>query len=132
MKVRQILQTILVNVMVGLVLTAIVIAQQPQEKKSQQSRQHDKETMPMGKMSMDEMMKQCMQHHQSAIKSIDEMTKMMEGAKQSNDPAKMRSAIDQSEKQLVEMKEHMTMCTNMMSMMEKMQGMDGMMKGHSK
>ena len=29
----------------------------------------------------------------------------------------------------MEMKEHMTMCRNMMSMMEKMQGMGGMMKG---
>lgn len=85
-----------------------------------------------GKMSMDEMMKDCKEHHQSAMKSIDQMTKMMDGAKQSNDPAKMRAALDQSQKQLGEMKEHMTMCGNMMSMMEKMQGTGGMMKGGSK
>ena len=84
------------------------------------------------KMSMDEMMKDCKGHHQSAMKSIDPMTKMMDGAKQSNDPAKMRAALDQGQKQLGEMKEHMTMCGNMMGMMEKMQGMGGMMKGQKK
>ena len=84
------------------------------------------------KMSMDEMMKDCKEHHQSAMKSIDQMTKMMDGAKQSNDPGKMRAALDQGQKQLGEMKEHMTMCGNMMSMMEKMQGMGGMIKGQKK
>ncbi len=84
------------------------------------------------KMSMDEMMKQCREHHQSTMKSIDQMTKMMEGAKQSNDPVKMRAALDQGQKQLSEMKEHMNMCGNMMSMMEKMPGMGGMMKSQSK
>ena len=84
------------------------------------------------KMSMDEMMKDCMQHHQAGKKSIDQMSKMMEGAKQSNDPGKMRNALDQAQKQLAEMKEHMSKCENMMSMMEKMQGMGGMMKGKSK
>jgi mevalonate kinase len=86
----------------------------------------------MEKMPMDAMMKECGRHHQDMMKSIDEMTKMMEGAKQSNDPAKMRAAIDQSQKHLAEMKEHMASCRNMMSMMEKMQGMGGMMKGESK
>ncbi len=90
------------------------------------------EMKPMGKMSMDEMMKECREHHQSTVKSIDQMTKMMEGAKQSNDPVKMRAALDQGQKQLSEMKEHMSMCGNMMNMMEKMQGMGGMMKGQSK
>jgi hypothetical protein len=90
------------------------------------------EMKSMGKMSMDEMMKDCKEHHQAAMKSIDQMTKMMDGAKQSNDPVKMRATLDQSQKQLGEMKEHMTMCGNMMSMMEKMQGTGGMMKGGSK
>jgi len=89
---------------------------------------HKSEMKPMGKMSMDEMMKECKEHHQSMMKSIDQMTKMMEGAKQSNDPVKMRAALDQGQKQLSEMKKHMTKCGNMMSMMEKMPGMGGMMK----
>ncbi len=86
----------------------------------------------MEKMPMDGMMKDCMKHHQASMKSIDQMSKMMEGAKQSNDPGKMRTAIDQAQKQLAEMKEHMSKCENMMSMMEKMDGMGGMMKGKSK
>jgi mevalonate kinase len=100
-----------------------------QEKQSPSSTGQMKST---GKMSMDEMMKECREHHQSTMKSIDQMTKMMEAAKQSNDPVKMRAALDQGQKQLSEMKEHMSMCGNMMSIMEKMQGMGGMMKGQSK
>jgi hypothetical protein len=86
----------------------------------------------MEKMPMDDMMKDCMKHHQADMKSIDQMSKMMEGAKQSNDAGKMRTAIDQAQKQLAEMKEHMSKCENMMSMMEKKEGMGGMMKGKSK
>ena len=97
--------------------------QQPSQKSEMKS---------MGKMSMDEMMKECREHHQSTVKSIDQMIKMMEGGKQSNDPAKMRAALDQGQKQLSEMKEHMTKCGNMMSMMEKMPGMGEMMKSKSK
>ena len=97
--------------------------QQPSEKS---------ETRPMGKMPMDEMMKQCSEHHQAMTKSVDQLSKTLEAAKQSNDPVKMRAAIDQTQKHLSEMKEHMSMCGNMMSMMEKMQGMGGMMKGEKK
>ena len=83
----------------------------------------------MEKMPMDDMMKDCMQHHQTGMKSIDQMSKTLEGAKQSNDAGKMRTAIDQAQKQLAEMKEHMSPCANMMGMMEKMDGMGSMMKG---
>jgi Mg2+ and Co2+ transporter CorA len=86
----------------------------------------------MGKMSMDDMMKQCSEHHQAMTKSVDQMSKTLEAAKQSNDPGKMRAAIDQTQKHLSEMKEHMSKCENMMSMMEKMEGMGGMMKSKSK
>jgi len=54
----------------------------------------------MEKMPMDDMMKDCMKHHQAGMKSIDQMSKMMEGAKQSNDAGKMRTALYQAEKQL--------------------------------
>jgi len=99
-----------------------------QEKQPPSSSGH---MMSTEKMSMDDMMKDCMQHHRAGMKSIDQMSKMMEGAKQSNDPGKMRTAIDQAQKQLTEMKEHMSKCGEMMSMMEKMKGMGGMMKGKS-
>lgn len=90
------------------------------------------EMKPMGDMSMGGMMKQCHEHHDAMTKNMDEANKALEGAKQSNDMAKMRSAIDTVQKQLTEMKEHMAMCGNMMNMMEKMQGMGGMMKGTTK
>src|SRR5574341_1121343 len=83
----------------------------------------------MEKMPMDEMMKKCSEHHKAMTKSVDQLSKTLETAKQSNDPGKMRAAIDQTQKHLSEMKEHMSMCGNMMSMMEKMQGTGGMMKG---
>jgi phage shock protein A len=112
-------------------LLSIAIAHQSRGQGTQQAPQKT-ETKPMNKMSMDEMMKECREHHQSMTKSVDQLSKTLEGAKQSNDPAKMRAAIDQAQKHLSEMKEHMSMCGNMMSMMEKMPGMGGMMKSQSK
>jgi hypothetical protein len=53
----------------------------------------------------------------------------MNEAKESNDPAKMRAALDQAQKPLADMKQHMTMCMNMMGMMQNMHGMGGMMGG---
>ncbi len=78
-------------------------------------------------MSMDDMMKGCREHCQGTTKSLEQMTKSMDEAKASNDPAKMRAALEQAQKPLAEMKEHMGMCMNMMSMMEKMHGKGGMM-----
>ena len=80
---------------------------------------------------MDDTMKDCMKHHQAGMKSMDQLSKTLEDAKQSNDSGKMRTAIDQAQKHLAEMKEQMSKCGKMMSMMEKMQGMGGM-KGGSK
>lgn len=132
MKIGQKLSTAIVSIGSSLLLAGVLGAQQPQVEQKQQPAQRSKEGKAMEKMSMDDMMKQCTEHHQAAMKSIDQMSKTMEGAKQSNDPAKMRTAMDQAQKQLAQMKEHMTMCRNMMGMMEKMQGMEGMMKGGSK
>src|SRR5688572_13950626 len=94
--------------------------------------QHMMKQPGSAQMPMGDMMQNCKEHHQSAMKSMDEISKIMEDAKQSNDPAKMRSALDEGQKHLGEMKEHMVMCGNMMNMMEKMQGKSGMMKGGSK
>jgi hypothetical protein len=124
------------NLLRVLIFTGVVMVfvSAPDLTFSQEKQQpsHKSEMKTTGKMSMDEMMKECREHHQSMMKSIDQMTKMMEAAKQSNDPVKMRAALDQGQKQLSEMKEHMTMCGNMMSMMEKMPGMGGMMKSQLK
>lgn len=120
------------NISVFVAVVSVVTLSAGQVRAQEQRPSQKSEMKAMGKMSMDDMMKECKEHHQAVMKSIDQMSKMMDGAKQSNDPAKMRSTLDQSQKQLAEMKEHMTMCSNMMNMMEKMQGTGGMMKGGSK
>jgi len=45
-------------------------------------------------MTMDEMMKECRKHCQETAKSIDQTTKTIDEAGQSNDPARMRAALD--------------------------------------
>ena len=40
-------------------------------------------------------MKQCHEHHEAMTKNMDEASTALEGAKQSNDLAKMRAAIDE-------------------------------------
>ena len=114
----------------GVVLAAMLVVHGVPGQEKREPTQKD-EMKSMG-MSMDAMMKQCSEHHQAMTKDIDEANKTLEGAKQSNDAAKMRAAIDEAQKHLASMKEHMSMCGNMMNMMQKMQGMGGMMKGGSK
>ncbi len=98
-----------------LMVTALVAAQQP--------------AMPGHMPSMETMMKECQTHCQATTASIEQMMTKMHEAKQSNDPAQMREALDQTQKPLTEMKDHMASCMSMMSMMQQMQGgMGGQMK----
>ena len=124
MKRSKIVNTAIASTVVIILASGFLAAQQ-EKQPSQKS-----EMKSMGNMSMEGMMKECSEHHQAVTKSLDQTSKTLEGAKQSNDPDKMRAAIDQAQKQLADMKDHMTMCGNMMNMMQKMQG--GMMKGGSK
>ena len=126
---RQTLRAITVSAILVIGVTPVVGAQQSP---GQQMPAQKGEMKSMGGMSMGGMMKECNEHHQAMAKNMDGASKALEGAKQSNDPAKMRAAIDQAQQQLADMKEHMSMCGNMMNMMEKMPGMGGMMKGNSK
>jgi hypothetical protein len=71
-------------------------------------------------MSMADMMKGCQEHCQTTSKTIDQLTRTIDEAKASNDPAKMRAALDQAQKPLADMKAHMDGCMNMMSMMQTM------------
>ena len=48
--------------------------------------------------------------------SMDRTLKTIEEARTSNDPAKMRAALEQVQKPLTEMKSHMRMCDHMMGM----------------
>ena len=128
MKFQKLINPLVASVLLSFAVTGFMTGQQlhAQQKPSPEKG----EMKPMGNMSMEGMMKDCNEHHQAMTKSLDEATKALEGAKQSNDPAKMRVGIDQAQKQLADMKDHMAVCGNMMNMMQKMQG--GMMKGSSK
>ena len=65
-------------------------------------------------MSMNDMMKGCMAHCQRTKTSMADMSKMMADAEKSNDPTKMRSALEQAQKTLAEMQGHMDSCMSMM------------------
>jgi hypothetical protein len=129
MKHSKIINIAIASTVVIILASGLLSAQQPPGQQEKQPYQKG-EMKSMGNMSMGGMMKECNEHHQAVTKSLDQTSKTLEGAKQSNDPDKMRAAIDQAQKQLADMKDHMTMCGNMMNMMQKMQG--GMMKGSSK
>ena len=129
MKRSKIVNTAIASTVVIFLASGFLAAQQPSSQQEKQPSQKG-EMKSMGNMSMEGMMKECSEHHQAVTKSLDQTSKTLEGAKQSNDPDKMRAAIDQAQKQLADMKDHMAMCGNMMNMMQKMQG--GMMKGSSK
>ena len=118
--------------LVGSVVSSLVLVGQQASGQEKQSRSQKSQMKSMENMPSDGMMKNCMEHHQATMKSIDEINKILDGAKQSNDIGKMKSAMDQAQKQLTEMKQHMTQCGDMMSMMHKMQGMGGMMKDSHK
>ena len=75
-----------------------------------------------GHISMEAMMRECQAHCQGTTASIDHMMTTMSQAQQSNDPTQMREALEQAQKPLATMKDHMAQCMNMMSMMQQMQG----------
>jgi hypothetical protein len=74
-------------------------------------------------------MQQCRTQCRQTEGSIDKTIKLMDDAKQSGDPGKMRTAMDEAEKNLSGMKDHMSKCMNMMDMMQNMHN-KGMMSGH--
>jgi peptidoglycan hydrolase CwlO-like protein len=84
--------------------------QQPQTPSTQRSQT----------MSMPDMMRSCQEHCQSTSNTIEQLSRTIDDAKASNDPAKMRAALDQAQKPLADMKQHMTGCMSMVSMMQKM------------
>lgn len=87
--------------------------------------------MQNGQQMQPDQKNQTMQNYhkqmQSMMDSNAHITKDIEAAKQSNDPAKMRAALDEAEKALSPMNEHMKSCMNMMKMMQNMHGKSGMM-----
>ena len=64
------------------------------------------------KMSMDSMMQGCHKHMDAMTASNAQTTKDIEAAKQSNDPSKMRAALDEAEKALSPSNKHAVGCMN--------------------
>ena len=104
---RKITRATLLGLVGTLMVTSLVAAQQPGMS---------------GHMSMEAMMRECQAHCQGTAASIDHMMTTMSQAQQSNDPTQMREALEQAQKPLATMKDHMAQCMNMMSMMQQMQG----------
>ena len=76
---------------------------------------------------MQGMMERCMQHHQQIMSGLDGMARDMERAHRSNDTARMREALDQSSRQLREMRAQMQ--ANMRDMRGMRDRMGSMMGG---
>jgi Cu+-exporting ATPase len=75
------------------------------------------------------MMAECRRHCDATAAKIAKASAAMEEAKASGDTGKMRAALDDGQKSLAEMSEHMTQCRKMMAMMHSMGGMHSMMEG---
>jgi hypothetical protein len=93
-------------------LSAATFAQRAQVKQPQ------KPGAASEQMSMADMMKNCREHCQATSASVDKTLATIKEARQSNDPAEMRAALDQIEKPLTDMTDHMGMCVKMMDMMK--------------
>ena len=107
---------------VAAVVTLLGIGAVAQQQDTNRPAQAGQQPPEPGQMSMDGMMKQCREHCEAAMKSTDGLAKTIADARASNDPARMRAALEQAEKPLADMRQHMSMCMNMMAMMQKMQG----------
>ncbi len=115
--------------------TAAALALSLSAQQTSTTNQQQSQGMQMNKgkkTSNNQMMQDCHKNMQSMMKANTQTTKDIEAAKQSNDPAKMRAALDEAEKALTGMNDHMKMCSDMMNMMQNMHGKGGMMSNQEK
>jgi hypothetical protein len=99
---------------------------------AQQTSQPSGATQPQtgGQMDMSSMMTQCQQDHQAMGTALDKALATIREARQSNDPSRMRAALEQVEASLAGMQQRVSVCTTMMNNMSNMMGMMmGMMGG---
>lgn len=128
------LHKLLLTVGAAAALTLFVSAQQPatgnQQNQGTQGMQgmQGMQEMQSGQTqhrNMSQMMQNCRKTMQPMMQANSQAKKDIEAAKGSNDPAKMRSALDEAEKAIDGMNTHMTTCMSMMNMMQNMHGMMG-------
>ena len=105
---------------IAFALTIFVAAQQSESNAQQQNQS----TQDME--DMHGMMQDCHKNMQSMQESNTKTKQDIEAAQQSNDPAKMRAALDEADKALSSMNDHMNTCMSMMNMMQGMHGKGAM------
>ena len=111
---------------VALLVTALASAQGSRESQQNQPQTQQHQMMQGGMMGMMGMMEQCRTQCQRMRGTNSDLRKTVEEARQSNDPQKMRAALDQVQKSLGMMNEHMSQCMRAMNSMGGMhQGMQG-------
>ncbi len=115
-------RTILVAILVA-PLAIAVSGQQPsskqppagQDMQNMQGMQGDQKQGQMGGMMQD-----CQKNMQSMRQQHEKLKAEIESAKQSNDPAQMRSALDKAEQALTATDTHMSNCMSLMNGMDMM------------
>jgi hypothetical protein len=65
------------------------------------------------KPGSEDMMKGCHKHGSEAMVALDKLEKTIAAGRESNDPVKMKAALNTAQKQLAEAKHHMGMCPMM-------------------
>jgi hypothetical protein len=65
------------------------------------------------------MVKECREQHENVADTIDEVLVEMEYAQRSHDVARMRAVLELSRMKLTELKEEMSLCTNLMNMIDR-------------
>lgn len=110
----------------ALLMSLSVVARSQQESEAGKPQAHQHQKGPGHGMMME-----CHQNMQSIRQSNDKVKATIEAAKKSNDPAKMRAALDDAEKSIDSMNSHMDKCMAMMNSMHEndMTREPGQMKG---
>ncbi len=110
-------------------MTGFASAQQPSTSNQQQDQgMQGMQGMQKGQAQhgdMDQMMQSCRKTMKPMMQKNTQAKKDIEAAKASNDPTKMRAALDEAENAIEGMNTHMNTCMSMMEMMQNMHGTKG-------
>ena len=115
----------LITAAMAFALAIPVLAQQSNTSNQQEQGMQGMQSEQMQHGSMDQMMQKCRSTMLPMMNRNSQARKDIASAKASNDPAKMRSALDEAEKAIDGMDAHMNSCMSMMNMMQNMHGMMG-------
>lgn len=108
-------------------LAAAALLAPPQAALAEKHEHEDQQGQMAPQQGMPGMMERCMQHHQQVMSGLDQMARDMEQARASNDPARMREALDRSVRQMRQMRSQMQ--ANMRDMQAMRSRMGSMMMG---